>query len=85
MEAAARSDALFEKLSRRLAAAGVHLDASSPCERPPEPPVFRVAVPLSRGASMHALGYDDAGAATAAPRRPAEPRLFKDGIALSAH
>ena len=51
VEAAARSDELFERLSKRLAAAGVHLDASSPCERPAEPPVFKVAVPLSRGAS----------------------------------
>ena len=54
VEAAARSDALFERLSRRLAAAGVHLSgSSSPCDPPPpEPPaVFKVAVPLSRGAS----------------------------------
>ena len=29
VEAAARSDALFERLSRRLAAAGVHLSGSS--------------------------------------------------------
>ena len=36
------------------------------------------------GGSMRALGYDDSGAATAEPRRPAEPRLTNE-IALSAH
>ena len=34
VEAAARSDALFERLSRRLAAAGVHLSGSSSPSNP---------------------------------------------------
>ena len=70
VEAAARSDELFERLSRRLAAAGVHLDSGSPCERPTEPPVFRVAVPLSRGASDASSAWETVEP-TPKPRRTA--------------
>lgn len=83
VEAAARSDALFERLARRLAAAGVPLSSpNSPCAPPcPEPPVFRVAVPLARG--------DDASSAwetvepTPKPRRPGFRTVREDASADS--
>ena len=45
----------------------------------------RAFVLATCGESMRALGYDNAGAAAAEPRRPAEPLITEDGIALSAH
>ena len=44
----------------------------------------RAFVLATCGPRMHALGYDDSGAAAAEPRRPAKP-LIEGGIALSAH
>ena len=71
--AAMRSTALARaKRSGRVGAGLAHFSADQ-----------RAFVLATCGASMHALGYDDSGAATAEPRRPAEPRI--DEIALSAH
>ena len=74
-EAARRPTALARaKRSGRVGAGLAHFSADQ-----------RAFVLATCGASMRALGYDDSGAATAEPRRPAEPLMKGDGIALSAH
>jgi hypothetical protein len=74
-EAARRPTALARaKRSGRVGAGLAHFSADQ-----------RAFVLATCGGSMRALGYDDSGAATAEPRRPAEPLMKGDGIALSAH
>ena len=74
-EAARRPTALARaRRSGRVGAGLAHFSADQ-----------RAFVLATCGESMRRLGYDDSGAAAAAPRRPAEPLITEDGIALSAH